>query len=592
MRSRLEKDFTVPEDNEEDTVPDSYQRSDEVAASSLAEERDERYHTPERTQSRHGRPTRIARPSYGSQRRSYRHSYDQNTIRRQLNLGHGEGVEEEYTYPENHGGLDEPAAPPPIESRPSHPYDSLEQRFSHSQQIDSLKRRDTPKETFQEDEERNLTELTCPAPVEQLSARYASRKLSVPADPSSSADGPENKQPPPPHAKATRLAAEAYTVSYLILFSILGTLARLGLQALTFYPGAPVQTGVLWCNFTGSLVMGFLAEDRKLFREDFELSEARKHSSTKHDAEKARPNKSDLEVQPFISAAQKQAMTKAQASVKRTIPLYIGLSTGFCGSFTSFSSFTRDGYLALSNALPVPVSHTSAAPINAASTVHRNGGYGFLAICAVIIPTVVLCIGALVAGAHLALALEPLTPHVPSFYARRFVDRLIVLLAWSAWLGAIILAIWPPDRPSGPIGQASWALEHWRGDALFALVFAPVGCLLRFYTSLHLNGKMSSFPLGTFAVNIFGTALEGMFYDLQHVPLGGRIGCQVLQGLMDGFCGCLTTVSTWVAELKGLRLRQAYTYGAASVAAGVGLVVVIMGSLQWTRGFRSPLCEH
>lgn len=154
------------------------------------------------------------------------------------------------------------------------------------------------------------------------------------------------------------------------------------------------------------------------------------------------------------------------------------------------------------------------------------------------------------------------------------------------------MSIFPPDRPGGPIGQASWRHEFWRGDALFALVFAPVGCLLRFYASLHLNGKIPAFPLGTFTVNIFGTAMLGLFYDLQHVPLGGRVGCQVLQGLIDGFCGCVTTVSTWVAELKGLRVRHAYIYGVASVGTGVSLLVIIMGSLQWTRDVRPPLCSH
>ncbi len=75
--------------------------------------------------------------------------------------------------------------------------------------------------------------------------------------------------------------------------------------------------------------------------------------------------------------------------------------------------------------------------------------------------------------------------------------------------------------------------------------------------------------------------MEGMFFDLQHAPIGAgtRVGCQVLQGGMDGFCGCLTTVSTWVAELKGFRMRHAYKYGGVSIGMGLGLMVVIIGSL-------------
>lgn len=491
--------------------------------------------------------------------------------------------QEDYDVPDNYTELDELAIPSPVENREDTRQDVLENRLS---QGDSSRKDQNLSGSF-DGREYNITELVAP-----LRSRDHTNDPAVRKEPTSHPLGPpipeiKNQRP---RDRVSKFATELYTVSYLILFSILGTLARLGLQALTFYPGAPVQFGLLWANFGGSLLMGFLSEDQKLFREHFTSSSLNNRRS-KHDEEIGDPRNSDSELRPYIVAAQEQATSKQHAAVKKTIPLYIGLTTGFCGSFTSFSSFIRDAYLALSNGLPVPVSHTSSAPIATGSTVPRNGGYSFMAICAVILVTVILCLGALLLGAHLAIALGPVTPGIPQLVARRIVDRMIVFIAWTAWLGAVLLAIWPPDRPGGPAGRASWNQEHWRGNALFALVFAPLGCLLRFYVSLHLNGKIPSFPLGTFAVNIFGTALEGMFYDLQHVPLGRRVGCQTLQGLMDGFCGCLTTVSTWVAELKGLRIRHAYVYGSVSVAVGVGLMVIIMGSFQWTMGFHAPLCE-
>jgi len=375
--------------------------------------------------------------------------------------------------------------------------------------------------------------------------------------------------------RVSRKATELYTISYLIFFSILGTLARLGLQALTVYPGAPVQTSVLWANFGGSLIMGFLSEDRKLFREEWGTAEAREPARDEEQAN--RPNRSP-------------SADKSHGAVKKTVPLYIGLATGFCGSFTSFSSFMRDAFLALANALPVPVSHPSSAPISTTLNVHRNPGYSFMAVLAVLITTVGLCLGALQFGAHLALALEPITPSIPFLFARKLVDRFFVFLAWGSWLGAIIMTLFPPDRPNGPLGQMSWAQERWRTEALFALVLAPLGCLLRFYASIHLNGRIKAFPLGTFAVNILGSAMLAMFVDLQRAPVGGIVGCQVLQGMTDGFCGCLTTVSTWVAELKSLRRRHAYVYGITSIGSGLALMVVIVGSLMWTEGFGHSTC--
>ncbi|OGM45904.1 chromosome condensation protein (CrcB) [Aspergillus bombycis] len=358
-------------------------------------------------------------------------------------------------------------------------------------------------------------------------------------------------------------ATQLFTLSYLVFFAIFGTLARLGLQALTIYPGAPVVTGVLWANVGGSLLMGFFLEDKNLFREEWGDVDQNNNNNT--------------------TGADPSAESKRHKSVKKTIPLYVGLTTGFCGCFTSFSSFIRDIFLALSNDLSDP-----SAP---------NGGYSFMALVAIILTTVALSLGALIFGAHLALALDPLTPSFPFRFTRRFIDPLFVILGWGCWLGAVFLAIWPPDRhDNGP--------EFWRGRAVFAVVFAPLGCFLRYYVSLVLNARLPSFPLGTFAVNIFGTIILAMCYDLQHVDgigasslgsgtsLSILTSCQVLAGVMDGFCGSATTISTWVAELNGLsRRRHAYFYGIVSIGVALGFFVIITGSLRWTRGFMEPVCK-
>ncbi|KAK3379611.1 CrcB-like protein-domain-containing protein [Lasiosphaeria ovina] len=375
--------------------------------------------------------------------------------------------------------------------------------------------------------------------------------------------------------KISRLATQVYTVSYLVLFSILGTLARLGLQALTSsYPGTPVIFASLWPNFAGSAVMGFLAEDRMLFRDALHANrtlEAKQGEGPDHESGGSGESP---------TAADLAAAKKKHATLKKTIPLYIGLATGFCGSFTSFSSFIRDMFFALSNELTAPGTGAEAA---------RNGGYSFMAVVAVLLVTVSLSLSGLFIGAHLAIALEPVTPALTCLFTRKIVDRLAVVLGFGSWIGAVLLCIWPPDRRGGGGGGGQ---ETWRGTATFTLVFAPLGCLCRFYASLWLNGRIVSFPLGTFAVNMAGTAVLGMAWDLAHVPLGGAVGCQVLQGVQDGFCGCLTTVSTWVAELAALRRRHAYVYGGASVAVGLALLVVIMGSLKWTDGYAALLCTH
>jgi CrcB protein len=310
--------------------------------------------------------------------------------------------------------------------------------------------------------------------------------------------------------------------------------------------------------------MGFLSQDRRLFRQEWG------HAAPTP----PRPPLSDH------AKAREQANSAAShAKVKKTIPLYIGLATGFCGSLTSFSSFLRDVFLAFLNDLRSP---------NADVTARRNDGYSVMAGLAVIVITIALCYSALKAGAHAALLLDRFTPTLPFRRTRAIVDPLVAFIAWGAWLGAVFMAIWPPDRHASN--------ETWRGQAVFACVFGPLGCLLRFYASLTLNPISPSFPLGTFAVNIVGTAVLGMAWDLQHIHLrgsgvgGGRVACQVLQGIMDGFDGCLTTVSTWILEIDTLKTNHAWKYAFASVAAGVCVLVVVMGSVRWSVGWTETAC--
>ena len=373
-----------------------------------------------------------------------------------------------------------------------------------------------------------------------------------------------------------RFLTELYTVSYLILFAIWGTLARLGTQWITFYPGTPMVTPVIWANMGGSIILGFLAEDQCLFLE--------KSTSSMAAEKKKRRSK--------IAKGMEEDAKASATKRKKAIPLYIGLATGFCGSYTSFSSFIRDVFLGLSNKLPTPINHPHPghpAPLTS-STVGRSGGYSFEAALQIVILTLALAVGGLITGAQFAIFLDPFTPRIHGSFVAKYIDKLAVVLAFGCWLGAVLLTIWPPDR-FAPV-------ETWRGDALFAITFAPLGCLLRFYVSMHLNGLIAAFPLGTFFVNMLGTAVEGMCFDLQHAGLGSAgaiggslLGCQVLQGVMDGFCGALTTVSTFVAEVNGLKRKHGWWYAGGSVLGGLCLMVVIMGGVTYSIGYSEPVCN-
>ncbi|KAF8534288.1 CrcB-like protein-domain-containing protein [Trichophaea hybrida] len=300
-----------------------------------------------------------------------------------------------------------------------------------------------------------------------------------------------------------------YIHAHLTFFSILGTLARLGLNALTAYPGAPLGSGVIWANFAGCVVMGIFVSDQtqQLFSMDIRA-------------------------------------------------LYTGLTTGFCGSFTSFSSFELDTFQFLANVSPV---HEWSS----------TGGNNFMALSAYVIATFALSLGGLQFGAHVA-SMFPQREKLSFTFPQQW---MILPLSAGSWIGTVLMCIFLP---------------HWRDNALFACVFAPLGVYTRFWISRILNPRVKAFPVGTFCCNMFATVvLAGM--GVGRARHGG-IGCGVMKGLEDGFCGCLSTVSTFAVELKGLRVVQAYVYAVVSTVVGLGVVVGVLGSLTWAKGGLVKMC--
>ncbi|KAG5463598.1 MAG: CrcB-like protein-domain-containing protein, partial [Olpidium bornovanus] len=115
------------------------------------------------------------------------------------------------------------------------------------------------------------------------------------------------------------------------------------------------------------------------------------------------------------------------------------------------------------------------------------------------------------------------------------------------------------------LGAAAWALAVYGASSIDAATpnfatqwiwswcFGPAGTLLRWRLS-RLNLNRPNFPLGTFVANMIGSAaLAGLYVASRWQGAGDasfkRVACLTIAGLMDGVCGCLTTVSTFVIEL-------------------------------------------
>lgn len=97
---------------------------------------------------------------------------------------------------------------------------------------------------------------------------------------------------------------------------------------------------------------------------------------------------------------------------------------------------------------------------------------------------------------------------------------------------------------------------------------AALGALLRWWLGLALNAWFSPVPPGTLAANLIGGYVIGVaigvFSQLPTLSPEWRLL------IVTGFCGGLTTFSTFSAELAALLQQGRLGWLAAAVAAHVG----------------------
>ncbi|HEX3789028.1 MAG TPA: fluoride efflux transporter CrcB [Pseudonocardiaceae bacterium] len=117
---------------------------------------------------------------------------------------------------------------------------------------------------------------------------------------------------------------------------------------------------------------------------------------------------------------------------------------------------------------------------------------------------------------------------------------------------------------------------------LLVFLGATVGAPLRYLTDRLVQARHDSvFPWGTFAVNLVGCLVLGAL-----TGAGSALPGSLLLLLGTGFCGALTTYSTFSFETFRLVEQRAYFYAVTnvlvSVIAGVGAALlgyVVVGAL-------------
>jgi fluoride ion exporter CrcB/FEX len=309
---------------------------------------------------------------------------------------------------------------------------------------------------------------------------------------------------------------------------------------------------------------------------------------------------------------------------------WFAICTGLCGSLTTFSSFT----LAVFNLFAGSGGNVGT------SVVPGSGGQRFLDGLSALVFGSTLFVAGIVLGGHLWSAFERLeewwlgravrgtesqlgnghvqneqvdsAPTITNYefqplswaklgYPRSFSDWLLLLLILAS-VGAIVGILVSDSGGNVASGRAYG----------FAMLFAPCGTLIRYKLSKFNvpvpEGAQRSgirklfprtFPVGTFVANISGTAILASLFVIARtasINVDGSVAdsypCSLISAAENGFCGCLTTISTLCWELVGMSstvsggrgLGRAYRYGCVSAVAGLMVCVLIVGSVFWSKG--------
>jgi len=247
--------------------------------------------------------------------------------------------------------------------------------------------------------------------------------------------------------------------------------------------------------------------------------------------------------------------------------LYTGLSTGLCGSITTFSSWNLAIFQDLFN-LP------------------KLGAYSYKNIFSGILE-IIVSLTAYTAmikfGNHIGKLFpfnketEETTTTTVTTVKREKPEFNIKFMIYSGLTGvgmiaALILTIIDSDN------RKIW----------ISCLLAPFGACLRYLLSFR-NSMFTDFPMGTFLANIIGTLCLGIFFIFRFAFSQKDFLCHFLVAVGDGFCGCLTTISTFINELNSLNTKNLYVYCLTSVAVAQVVLCFSFGFYGWTSGLKNKI---
>ena len=355
----------------------------------------------------------------------------------------------------------------------------------------------------------------------------------------------------------SKLKGKLHLYLCMMTGTVMGNVARIGLETLSDYELAFIQpTTVLWANFCACLVMGFF-----------------------------------------------QAMKAEPGFLDEHGALFTAIGTGFCGAFSSFSTMMGSIFEHSTSLTEFEIKHHRKLP---------NRAYGIMEFLSVTLVHLCMSMSALLFGRKLGSEV------VVKYYSVEHTETVndgnddeskeghtIIRRKPSQGFRSLLIAV---DYTMTALGiplaillivLAAYYNNYSRAKWTLPSLFGYYGVYLRYMLGNYFNKVIPNFPLGTFIANIFASLVDAC---LTLVTRGRKshgsplpvvntaYKCRIVYGLTEGFCGSLSTISSFINEGYNLPFFSMLIYFGTSIAVAYILFVITLGSYAWTRGLVDPLC--
>ncbi|ORX44977.1 hypothetical protein BCR36DRAFT_333654 [Piromyces finnis] len=242
--------------------------------------------------------------------------------------------------------------------------------------------------------------------------------------------------------------------------------------------------------------------------------------------------------------------------------VYLGLTTGLCGSITTFSSWNMAVFKDIFN-LPHFTSYS-----------YRNICSGLLEIIVSLTAYTALIKFGYHIGKFLPFSNKEEVPTTIKREKPKMSTKFFIYAGITAGLLILTLVLTIVD---GDIRKV------W-----LSCLLAPFGALIRYFLSSK-NKMFQNFPFGTFIANIMGTLCLAVFNILRYSLNHHEFLCHFITAVGDGFCGCLTTISTFANELNALKTKSLYAYCITSIVAAQFVILGTFGFYGWSSNLNNGM---